>query len=111
LDYISFAKEFLDTLLVHTVATVRVPGRPRDNHAINGEVLNQSAISELFQNYMKLVKVLTGKGEVDPVHTGETAPDNQRIRWWVATETVSAFSGEKSLVPYGNSSNKSIPKL
>jgi hypothetical protein len=75
-DDISFAKEFLDTLLVHTVATVRVPGRRTDDHAINVEVLNQSAISELFPNCMKLVDVQTSKGEVDPVHAGETAPDN-----------------------------------
>jgi len=52
----SFAKEFLNTLLVHTVATVRVLGRRTDDQAINVEFLNQSAISELYGKYMKLVK-------------------------------------------------------
>jgi len=75
-DYMSFAKEFLNTLSVHRVATVKVPGRRTDDHAINVEVLNQSATSELYGKYMKLVKVQTSKGEVDPVHAGETASDN-----------------------------------
>ena len=72
----SFTKGFLSTLLVHTLATVRVLGRRTDDHVINVEVLNQSAISELYGKYMKLVKVQTSKGEVDPVHAGETASDN-----------------------------------
>jgi len=73
---VSFTKGFLSTLLVHTLATVRVLGRRTDDHVINVEVLNQSAISELYGKYMKLVKVQTSKGEVDPVHAGETASDN-----------------------------------
>jgi len=69
-DYVSFAKEFLNPLLVHTVATARVTGRRTDGHAMNVEVLHKSAISELLRNYSKLVKVQTSKGEADPVHAG-----------------------------------------
>jgi hypothetical protein len=80
------------------VATVRVPGRRTDNHEINVEVLNQSAVSELFQNYMKLVKVQTSKGEVDPVHTGETAPTtNEYDGGW--PQRRSRHFLEKNLLP------------
>jgi hypothetical protein len=98
-DYVSFAKKFLNTLLVHTVVTARVHSRRKDDHAMNAEVLNQSGISELFRSYWKLVKVQTSKGEVDPVYTGETAPDNHWIRWWVAPRDGLRRFLEKNLLP------------